>query len=74
MPGGSWRNQLLNISVDGRGSFTSDVLIRIGWGTPAQGKGTEDAQVQLRRNGYGHEWRMAVELEKAMKMKGDKDE
>ena len=28
------RNQLLNISVDGRGSFTSDVLIRIGWGYP----------------------------------------
>ncbi len=25
----------------------------------------------VRRNGYGHEWRMAVELEKAMKMKGD---
>ena len=143
MPGGSGRNQLLNISVDGRGGFTSDVLIRIGWGTPAQAKepkmhkfnsggpimgnvvrlpimghrGGEailpagvaaawptpprptsgatitvdvaleivrkpdparytDDQVReackvVRRNGYGHEWRMAVELEKAMKMKGD---
>ena len=28
----------------------------------------------VRRNVYGHEWRMAVELEKALKMKGDKDE
>ena len=53
MPGASGRNQLLNISVDGRGGFTSDVLIRIGWGTPAQGKGTEDAQVQLRRADRG---------------------
>ena len=26
------------------------------------------------RNVCAHEWRMAVELEKAMKMKGDKDE
>ena len=25
----------------------------------------------VRRNGYGHDWRMAVELEKALKMKGD---
>ena len=25
----------------------------------------------VRRNGYGHDWRMAVELEKALKMNGD---
>ena len=25
----------------------------------------------VRRNGYGHDWRTAVELEKALKMKGD---
>ena len=30
-----------------------------------------DACKVVRRNGYGHDWRMAVELEKALKMKGD---
>ena len=134
----------MNISVDGRGSFTSDVLIRIGWGYPGPeqrepkmqksnsggpimgnvvrlpimghrggeailpagvaaawptpprptsgatitvdvaleivrkpdpARYTDDQVLEackvVRRNGYGHEWRMAVELEKAMKMKGD---
>lgn len=55
-------------------TITVDVALEI-VRKPDPARYTDDQVLEackvVRRNGYGHDWRMAVELEKALKMKGN---